>query len=35
LIASIRYPDTFTKHAARWLFSEQRLIVDWLGTRPR
>jgi ketosteroid isomerase-like protein len=34
MVASIRYLDTFTKQAGRWLFSERRLMVDWLETRP-
>lgn len=33
MVASIRYLDTFTKLAGRWLFSERRLMVDWLETR--
>ena len=34
MVASIRYLDTFTKQAGRWLFSERRLMVDWTETRP-
>jgi hypothetical protein len=34
MVASIRYLDTFTKQAGRWLFSERRLMVDWIETRP-
>ncbi len=34
MVASIRYLDTFTKQARRWLFSERRLMVDWIDTRP-
>lgn len=34
MIASIRYLDTFTKQAGRWLFSERRLMVDWTENRP-
>ena len=33
MIAAIRYLDTFTKQAGRWLFSERRLMVDWTETR--
>jgi hypothetical protein len=33
MIASIRYLDTFAKHSGRWLFSERRLMVDWIDTR--
>ena len=34
MVASIRYLDTFAKPAGRWLFSERRLMVDWIETRP-
>ena len=34
MVASIRYLDTFAKQAGRWLFSERRLMVDWIETRP-
>lgn len=34
MVASIRYLDTFSKQAGRWLFSERRLMVDWVETRP-
>lgn len=34
MVASIRYLDTFTKQAGRWLFSERRLMVDWTENRP-
>jgi hypothetical protein len=34
MVASIRYLDAFTKQAGRWLFSERRLMVDWIETRP-
>jgi ketosteroid isomerase-like protein len=34
MVASIRYLDTFAKQAGRWLFSERRLMVDWVETRP-
>jgi hypothetical protein len=33
-IASIRYYDAFIKVEGKWLFVEQRLIVDWTDTRP-
>jgi hypothetical protein len=33
-VTSIRYLDTFVKQAGRWLFSERRLMVDWVETRP-
>lgn len=32
-VTAIRYLDTFTKQTGRWLFSERRLIVDWMETR--
>jgi hypothetical protein len=34
MVASIRYLDTFVKAAGRWLFSERRLMVDWIENRP-
>jgi hypothetical protein len=34
MIASIRYEDTFTKLDGTWMFSERRLYVDWIDTRP-
>jgi hypothetical protein len=34
MIASIRYEDKFTKLDGTWLFSERRLYVDWIDTRP-
>ena len=34
MVASIRYLDTFVKEAGRWFFSERRLMVDWIETRP-
>jgi hypothetical protein len=34
MIASIRYEDAFTKSDESWLFSERRLYVDWIDTRP-
>jgi len=33
MVASIRYLDTFIRQAGRWLFSERRLMVDWVETR--
>jgi hypothetical protein len=33
MVASIRYLDTFAKRAGKWLFSERRLMVDWIETR--
>lgn len=34
MVASIRYLDTFARQGGRWLFSERRLMVDWIETRP-
>jgi ketosteroid isomerase-like protein len=34
MVASIRYLDRFLKENGRWLFSERRLMVDWVETRP-
>ena len=34
MVASIRYLDTFAKQEGSWLFSERRLMVDWVETRP-
>ena len=34
MIASLRYLDTYTKIAGAWYFSERKLIVDWMETRP-
>ena len=34
MVASIRYLDTLVKEKGRWLFSERRLMVDWIETRP-
>ncbi|HEX9168354.1 MAG TPA: nuclear transport factor 2 family protein [Roseiarcus sp.] len=34
MVASIRYLDSFTKTSGRWLFSERKLMVDWIETRP-
>jgi ketosteroid isomerase-like protein len=33
MVASIRYLDSFVKQNRRWLFSERRLLVDWIETR--
>jgi ketosteroid isomerase-like protein len=33
MVASIRYLDGFAKRSGRWLFSERKLIVDWIETR--
>jgi hypothetical protein len=33
MVASIRYLDEFLKENGRWLFSERRLMVDWVETR--
>jgi len=34
MVASIRYLDSFAKTSGRWLFSERKLMVDWIETRP-
>jgi SnoaL-like domain len=34
MVASIRYLDEFLKENGRWLFSERRLMVDWVETSP-
>jgi ketosteroid isomerase-like protein len=34
MVASIRYLDSFVKTNGRWLFSERKLMVDWVETRP-
>jgi ketosteroid isomerase-like protein len=34
MVASIRYLDTFSKSEEGWLFSERKLLVDWIETRP-
>src|SRR5271168_5410352 len=34
MVASIRYLDSFAKTNGRWLFSERKLMVDWIETRP-
>jgi SnoaL-like domain len=34
MVASIRYLDRFVKTKGGWLFSERKLMVDWIETRP-
>jgi hypothetical protein len=34
MVASIRYLDEFVKQNGQWLFSERRLMVNWIDTRP-
>ena len=34
MIAAIRYLDTFVKHDGFWFFSQRKLMVDWIETRP-
>ena len=34
MVASIRYLDSFAKTGGKWLFSERKLMVDWIETRP-
>jgi ketosteroid isomerase-like protein len=34
MVASIRYLASFAKTNGRWLFSERKLMVDWIETRP-
>jgi hypothetical protein len=34
MVASIRYLDRFVKTSEKWLFSERKLMVDWIETRP-
>jgi hypothetical protein len=34
MVASIRYLNTFKKEGGRWYFSERKLMVDWIDTRP-
>jgi ketosteroid isomerase-like protein len=34
MVASLRYLDKLLKENGRWLFSERRLMVDWIETRP-
>jgi ketosteroid isomerase-like protein len=33
MVASIRYLDTMVKRDGAWLFSERRLMVNWIDTR--
>jgi hypothetical protein len=33
MIASLRYPDTFTKTGGPWLFAARDLMLDWSETR--
>ena len=33
MIASTRYLHTFARHDGTWLFSQRKLIVDWIETR--
>ena len=33
MIANIRYHDSFVKQDGKWLFSERRLMVDWIENR--
>jgi hypothetical protein len=34
MVASIRYLDEFVKRNGQWFFSERRLMVNWIDTRP-
>jgi hypothetical protein len=34
MVASIRYLDDFVKIGDEWYFSERKLMVDWIETRP-
>jgi SnoaL-like domain len=34
MVASIRYLATFVKHNGAWLFSQRKLLVDSIETRP-
>jgi len=34
MVASIRYLDEFVKQNGQWFFSERRLMVNWIDTRP-
>jgi hypothetical protein len=34
MVASIRYLDTFAKEGDKWFFSERKLMVNWIETRP-
>ena len=33
MIANIKYHDSFVKQNGKWLFSERRLMVDWIENR--
>lgn len=33
MIANIKYHDSFVKQNGRWLFSERKLMVDWIENR--
>jgi len=33
MVAAIRYHDTFIKQNGTWLFSERKLLVDWIENR--
>ena len=33
MVAAIRYHDTFVKQNGTWLFSERKLLVDWIESR--
>jgi hypothetical protein len=33
MVAAIRYHDTFLKQNGTWLFSERKLLVDWIENR--
>jgi hypothetical protein len=34
MVAAIRYLDSFVKRDGAWFFSQRRLMVDWIETRP-
>lgn len=33
MVAAIRYHDRFVKQDGKWLFSERKLLVDWIENR--
>ncbi len=33
MIANIKYHDSFVKQNGKWLFTERRLMVDWIENR--
>ncbi|WP_431610288.1 nuclear transport factor 2 family protein [Chryseobacterium sp. 'Rf worker isolate 10'] len=33
MVAAIRYHDQFVKQNGQWLFSERKLLVDWIENR--